>query len=835
MYIHDITINRFVCFKFSNIKQFIWNTIGSISIILGRNGSGKSSLLSACLPLPQVRSMFDKGSIRTELEHRGDEYIISSDYTEQHSPHSFILNGVEQNISGTTKIQQELVEQYLGITPTISKILTIGVKFCELTPSDRKTLLSELNPANTTLALDKHRLVMTKLKAVKSNLVLLYKRKEQIASKLMKPELLDAIRTNKNTLLQKKELLVSWIYTLHPHISMLQQHQKPCIVDINTVLNTLHQINVRSELYTKVDRDNYLTLASDYKSTIAVISSKIFTLEEDLGTIVRDLSKYESYLTDNRDEAKDLLVQKITELEDITKSIEIDTTTFIPVHISKLEVCKEHYPKLHELLSKLIDIEVPIPTEDMLESLHTNLYKLTEALDYSKNRLDALQGERAELYKKIDNYKVELPADCLTDRCNLHKRYYSFIQQHKDRIDIIDQEVTELTEKYNKYKDIKETAHIHYEKNKYSRYLYKEVMNYVGSYMSGITEYIREIPMEKYHKHPLGISGDIKQYIANSELYWTKVKTIGEIQALQKQLLQIQEDKKPPIEFITKLIDEKRKELSTKRDLLEKLYTKLKSTKEDLMCIERYIVDKNYIEDTISEIKNYDYQLEIQGSITYYQDILSILERTISSIDGELSDLTTIVEEQDDLISRLNSEILSMIDELVEEQRKYAILEQALSPTTGFPYKYTVRFTNNLINNMNVFIRKVFTYPLYIKKITEGEDLTYRFNVLVGDTEVSDISLCSDGQKAIINMAFCLAVIVQLKLTDYPLFLDEVDRELDSYHKQELLSLLSYLLSQDLCKQIFIVGHDATVRGLSGDQIHIDTTIPNEHVQYVCY
>ena len=166
------------------------------------------------------------------------------------------------------------------------------------------------------------------------------------------------------------------------------------------------------------------------------------------------------------------------------------------------------------------------------------------------------------------------------------------------------------------------------------------------------------------------------------------------------------------------------------------------------------------------------------------------------------------------------------------------LIEPALSPNTGIPHRYTVSFINALIKNMNIFISNVFSYNFELVPIDENSAVDFEFSAIVGDIPVPKIATCSSAQQEMIDLAFNLSMAVQLQHTDYPIWLDEVDKAFDSHHKQKLLDLIRVICDENIVTQIFLTAHHVVIsEGLShADVIALNTdniVVPEVYNEYV--
>jgi len=210
--------------------------------------------------------------------------------------------------------------------------------------------------------------------------------------------------------------------------------------------------------------------------------------------------------------------------------------------------------------------------------------------------------------------------------------------------------------------------------------------------------------------------------------------------------------------------------------------------------------------DTVSQL---EIDTQNKASREYLNRLYAILNTLLTDIRSELVDITTISKEQEMLIVRLDTEVNTIIGDLKPKFDNSKIVEKSLYE---LPIKYTQSFVNNIIETTNYFINEIMTYPLQLIPVDDNDMCDFTFPVLIeNEVKVKDISVCSDGQKAIIQLAFNLALIVELKFNQYPIYIDECDRALDTTHKIRLTEFLLKLISSGIVSQMFVVNHDETM------------------------
>ena len=122
----------------SGIKHIVYTPKNSFNIILGRNGSGKSSLLKEIFAnVDDLKNDYDSGGYKIlKLKHNDSNYVIG--YTRDTNRHSFIIDGEELNPQYIQKTQRILIEQHFKLTKSIYEMLLSSTNFTSMSTSERK-------------------------------------------------------------------------------------------------------------------------------------------------------------------------------------------------------------------------------------------------------------------------------------------------------------------------------------------------------------------------------------------------------------------------------------------------------------------------------------------------------------------------------------------------------------------------------------------------------------------------------------------------------------------------------------------------------------------------
>ena len=116
--IKNIELLNYDRFFLNNISKIDYSPLSKLQLVLGSNGSGKSSLLAQLNPLPINKNDFrEKGYKTITIEKDNNTYVLHSTLQKN----SFKCNDVELNVGGTKKVQLALIREYFLLTPKYNK------------------------------------------------------------------------------------------------------------------------------------------------------------------------------------------------------------------------------------------------------------------------------------------------------------------------------------------------------------------------------------------------------------------------------------------------------------------------------------------------------------------------------------------------------------------------------------------------------------------------------------------------------------------------------------------------------------------------------------------
>jgi energy-coupling factor transporter ATP-binding protein EcfA2 len=823
---------KYIFLELKGYKRLSLNNINLIRIepkellqlIIGSNGSGKSSLLKELSPLPANSADYLKDGYKLiGIEHNKSIYVLQSQFTNNH--HSFLKDHIELNPGGTASVQKELVKQYFNITNDVHELMLGINRFSNMGPAERRNWFTRLSETNYNYAIS----VYQKLKDKHRDLI-------------------GAIKLNQARLIQESNKL----------LDNNQQAQLAIEIDyIKSILNQLLQ-----------HKSNTAYKTDEYKSTLITLDSSILSKAKLLKQLVNKFSNIENFTSIqtidqaiinhqaniaqsnliinqlakqiNEQQANIQLLQKakISDIKDIDLRI-LDVASQI-THLTNQLVIPVTFTDPHLAYQTLINIKpslleilsnMPANTDHYYTKANyneiTNHIQTNEAQYNSINNLH--QQKTIQLNKLLDdktNHALQCP------NCN-HTWYQIYNELEYNRL------VSELEQLEDRLANLSSVI------AKFKLNL-EDIKNYLTYYKAFI---------------------DIVNYWPTLNPLWDYIQTTKLLSNDPNKLVQLLDtlslDLQSQINIHTKNI-----ELSELNNL--KHYTETheqdnlaKLTQAIDLANEQIYHHKLNSNILINEVNNYKAYKDTHTKVLSLEsELITLLtnrdkthELLIDSIEKQaINELINIAQlelnKRETQLAKINMQttLVNTLKEQINDYELkadiYAKLINELSPTDGLIARGLLGFIDHFIKQINSFIKKVWTYPLELiscKPEDNEVDLDYKFPLAINDsTTIPDINKASSAMKEVIDLAFKIVCMKYLKLANAPLFLDEFAANMDHTHRNAAFYVISQLMTQSDFSQIYIISHyedlygslkNADVTVLCSNNINLPkNTVFNSHV-----
>jgi hypothetical protein len=799
MIIKKLEIQGFKRVFLSEINKLLYTPKEKIQMILGTNGSGKSQLLTQLTPLPANinKDYKENGYKIIEIEYNNKTYILHSGVNGKNK-HSFLVEDIELNPSGTGKVQQQLVKEHFNITPHIHQILLGNTKFTSMSAIERKKWITEISTIDYTYPIavfnrlkQRHRDVVGGLKILQENIV-------KLENGLLSNEELKRLSLDRDKLNEFIEHLIS----LLSHD--VQENQ------LSTTIKELHKYN--EQLRYSLVNDTGL---GNTKDIIVLIEQKNQLITRN-NKITHEMDQLAKIVESNTD--KNTVLKTIEDLslklKVLTESVYVETTD-LKTMISSF---KGSYSDIVGILSELLEYDQWNATKDNYTTLDNILTEKLTLKETMVNRLKLIETEILGLEKlNTEENQVECPKCSNIWRLNYDVNKHEVLKNDREQYLL---KITTLT------KDIvartKDLDHI-----KAKRDIIKNIGNMVTTQLSLKPIFIYLLKGFSIYTESINIPLSKLEYLSQDINKWDEINQIE--LTLKEQEIALKE-----IELSEKLKKEFNNISGDKLKIeLDSNTKQLNVIKNDIIVVENILRREQMLKELVTKTTN---QLAVVYSDkkkylnlvrnNHLKELIGLLKEEYLEITNRITDATSYLDKIKEDRKRL--------DEYNKKEKVLKVLLKELSPNEGLIAKSINSFLNVFINDINKLINTVWSYDMYLLpcEVGEGNDLDYKFRVRVNGAEtIEDISKTSSSMQEMIDLAFKIVFMKYAGLQEAPLILDEFGRTFDAEHRVSAYATIDKIIANKF-SQLFIVSHYESLYGrfnnvdiniLNSDGVDTDT------------
>lgn len=795
MKIISLILEGFRGFQLRQIDKFHYRPSKKTQIILGSNGSGKSSTMRELSPLPAVASDYTKnGKKIITIDHNGKHYILSSLFENGSARYIFEVDGENLNPGGTQTVYRELCKTHFNYTPEIHLLLTGKTKFRSMSVAERRSWFMKISDCDYTYAVKFHNKLKDKVRDLQGALKI---NQARLSQELVK------------CLSDKDELELRYKVTKCNRIlSFLLEHRKPKLSNPSQYHDRINYLE--DSLEANMARLEKLLLTIDSQGSVLpveVLEEQSVGFQVSLQSLQREISERCEKLEQYQKDLEVIRLSSVSSLEEIKIKIK-------DLEESENDLLRRlrYQFSFEDPRNALTSFEACRPD---IESILVELSELPR-LTYKKEDYDKLLQLIPILKQDI------LTAQKLENECFLKKQAME-TSKAKGQLECPDchhkwfQDFTEAGYQVS-LKNHSMSIEVHNEAKKRLESSLKEIEEY--ELFSSLLTRLRRIfanfttldPLWNYIKasdllltKPLDLQAQLNGYYFDLQVLVKidKIKTeIKEAQKLEALMVSTKALDKDKIE----------KEIKKETDLVTEAQNKYR---QNHICLEQ---TKNKIK-ILSQIQEHSQLVNV--SLQERSSALRYLieDKCIETLDEIINSVRLVVSQSERQLSQVDIQrgIVKNLKEQAEaiesELRLLKMAQQALSPTEGLIAKGMTGFINHFVKQINEFISGIWLYPLELIPIEikedENFDLDYKFAVRVNnDTRiVPDISFCSAGMQEIIDLAFVAVSMKYLGLANYPFFLDEFATALDPAHRQSAYKAIDHIIQSSNYSQVYLVSH----------------------------
>lgn len=785
MKISKLILKGFKPLALNDIDEISIDFIEDVTLVIGTNGSGKSSLLKELTPFPSSSSKFREGGMKeTHITNNGDSYILQS-YFKKDSKHTFIKNNETILNMGTTAMQRELVIREFNYTPLIHKILTGELRFTTMTPAARRDVMMSISNLDLDFAIKLHNLTKDAHRDGLGVLKHIVNKSSEAKLKLRGLNLPEDADVKNTELEEHLGYLIPYTVGKYPSLGELS---KSITEDYNNL----------SIIKQKIDK------FEDIRTPTGNISN-IYNLNEYIGTCTGGITSAQLNINNLTAEVESMygvtnsIVDNDLSLDDIQKRISIiendlsfytDTcfvnSNFDTYLLSLIDISHEfetifyhskglrYLPKNEEMLAENNNANI---RQLIINAKHI-INKCVEKLEHLTDNAVSATCPKCNLVFNVNGISIQ-------DNISKYSNIKGTKEEELKHLETQLQESNRLIENINGCKlaanrifNLKKSVHMPF-----------EFWDNIGDYYEML-------------EHPHKIRNYITTWRINIENGKAKYGLKSELESYKNAL-----------NVFTKYGSNVDARLSKLQTTIVNELNRKGILEQQITYCKRLLKNINHYTNLSDEANRILRDLNDKFKMAITVEIQSDAKLKCDSIYTELGKHKHLLTQRTNLIESI-TELEDDQKTLAFKQVCLAVLEENLSNKKGMIADEMLGFINSFIGQINIICNSLWEYNLEIIPChMDNGILDYTFPLIAQDESVPDISESSKGQAEMIDLAFTMVMRQYTNITDFPIYLDETGSGFDDSHKKKLMDYIKQLIPNNLCSQIFIVNHYLSFHG----------------------
>lgn len=793
MFISEMVLHRCKRFYVKGIETLRVKPSLKTQILLGTNGSGKSSVLKIGFTvLPSDKDDFDKGGYKyVKVLHEGKVYELRSELSGKTMSHSFKVwlneeEFEELNEGHTGAVQRELVREHFGMTASLHNVLTGQLKFTEMSALERREWITLLSSADFDYVIKLHGRVK---RAVRDTAAVI----KHLSGRLVGETAKKIDEATFNNLRQQSQDVYAKLMRLHQHskrdglaptFSHYEREYHELLSDIDGLLQRTRYLKGSAPGIVKdTDNEAVVQLKDSLKSRVQMLEAALQEVSErhhEIDKQLHDLTELEEI---NPKELADMITELCDRRQELIAKLRLGVE---PHRLPNHDYC---FATINEVMGLLHEVNVQ---DDSYLDRNVYVTKQREVAEHQNNLMKG-QSRIGELEYRLNHIRNCTAISC--PNCN-HSFKEGVSGSEEDEIR------ASLEKGYGFRKSMQEKI------DTIGTWL--QGANAVGESLYNLQQIRERNPDLDELWRIINVAGGFRMgrsLMAVCTGFMQDVSTNIEISNLDRELLPLREreqalrqmDKSGHLREVAnslgdRVIDLKTHLLDARETLkeVELFHARMVEAREISITIEMGMSRLNDLMDNMCRFVAVE---EVESQVKRHQVQLGMLEQSLAEAEVQMG-----------IINDLNRSL----DDARSEEEALIQLEKLLSPKDGIIAEQIMVFINTFIESINNVIAKVWGYNLALDTCNlEGGELDYKFPMYIHSTDniVPDVKYGSDSQVDIVNQAFVLVVYKFLELQHFPLYLDELGRTFDEVHRLNLTLALKDLMGDDTYSQVFFISH----------------------------
>lgn len=800
--VERIILKGFTGMGLHEIEVFDFKVTSMVTIILGGNGCGKTSLLAVYFPLAPSKTEFVDGGSYTNVAVCGDKRYkffvkrsgnsLVCSITDMETG-AFIVDGVNP------KVYNARVEDLTGLNKEIKELVNGEAVLTRANTEQRRKWFTRLSTSDLSYALDFYKKLRKNLSLVNGAIDHTSKKVADMKMRVIED---DAERERLTQRLTELELELG---ELNKAINVLPGINNGVSANtikalLNGVAPDVNEIMAAKGLPTSVTIDSALQTLNTWRELASAAEASVSTYNKELSLLLDEVNRQE-YLMRNHAGLKETITALEAELANHRveqwgwSDLALSDTMTIPM----LRKANEESRQWSKVLSGAIDYihtdgKLRAAEEQLLEHDATSV-AWKEKKQRAQNIVERLHHDRTHF---IDTQEVDCP------KCN-----YRFRPGVNDSLENIDAAIAKQNEWIREI-DVALETHLT------TRAVVEEDVNAKRAIRDVVMTYSRDPAVALFFKtvqaedafvanrDRLGaLMNRFFMELENAISYRNAVarldKANREWEEAARSVGNVDAALEQKVNRLRGLLDGESVKLTQARGSLEEANAEY--NRQTALYARTGVVLrawKGIEQDIETSVNNEAVRYLIQQRENKLDAYATARDR-YRQMESEMTALSGLETELTDLKVR---------------QFNNRQMIAAFSPEKGVLSRYIYNSVVRITELMNKYIGAVWLYPMQVLPcdVSEG-DMDYTFPYILNNqnTPVPDVCKGSKAQQNMFNLAYRLTGYKAMNLQGYPLLLDEPSEGMDEEHRHALVGFIKLLINSGEFSQVIVVSHDSDV------------------------
>lgn len=791
MKLDTLTLINYKRFKLNAIKRFELTATSPIQVILGTNGSGKSSVMGEWSLLPGIAADFRNGGSKIATgSHNGSNYRVESHFGSQ-ARHSFYKDDVALVDKGTATAVYECCRQEFGLTKDTLDLIQGKIKFTALSPMKRKEWLMRLSNIDLDFLSEFHERAKVAMRDTVGTIKHIGKRLADETAKLNALVVEDDADAIACRICEEIDTLMLNKTTDNYNLTDIRK----CI---NTITDEVQDIIGKAEIaFVGLELADEIANVDDIKQYAIERQMEAKALQQSMAGISTELSA-------NYETLESLKNVGSTSIHEINALIDFLETSGVEI-VNSIKVFKT-IPNVHDALDAMMghqDFIIEAVTTlneyvgkwdpNAIPLLQEELVQVNDSIRKCKNRIETL-NIRIESLKEIHavtcpNCEHEFKPGVGKDD-DISKLYGAIENCESNLSKIFNPRKTELEGKINFFVG-RDAALV-------------RVKSMVSDLPVLKPFWDKLIETELFYNSPDKIVNAIASFINDAELHikaGDARKNIEEANVRKATLEHLDHADMNMLEQRNAMLEMQYADMVAKYNEANNDYTTYRSMFNRCKELENISA---LLEGKMQSLKDINDIAIVALRNQCIDEVMRLHQSTLGTLNNQIQARNTLQE----IVNFLEVQFA----ELQLQQRALKVLVEATSASTGLIAEQLMGFISFFTAQMNEVIEEFWNYDIKIKPCSSKDgELDYYFPFAIDNASevVDDISCGSEAQLDLFNFVFRVIAAEYLGLTNYPLYADELGRTFDEQHRSNLITYIKRLMDAQQFSQLLMISHYA--------------------------